>query len=605
MDPRLDELERKIAGLERTLERLSERLAAVEGTGVAKAAEPASPEAAALVSAKLAPVGTPAADAPEVAAAPVMTPAVAVSEDRSPDTLPLVGRTFLVIGGAFLVRALTDSGTVPGGAGVALGLAFATTWLVFAWRAAAAHEKRNATFHAASAMLVGFPLIAETGTRLALIGPGTAGAVLFGFTTAVLATTQRHGLRLAAWGGTLAAVFAGMLLVGASADPRPGLLALCGVCLGAAWLADGRDWTGLRWAPALVIDFLLIRRTVGAVALEDQALRETLAPWLLGLTWTAAALFLGATVFRLFVRNKKAGPFEVLQPVLVVAVGLIVSARVEPVIGPAPAAAGALALLFGLTSLLGGEWLMRQGRLVDAGTALGVGATFLIGGGPLLTRSVGLALGWALLAVLLVVRGRTLGATLWWAVALALSLAAAVLGGVASAVLDGLVLVPEAAPAQPSVATWAVLGLLCLAALAAALRKDETMAPPAWLSFGLMGVSGLGVVAALAFGALALAPSLGANPAAWVLVRTLSLVGLSLVFAAAQRRVGTHDLGWASFAALGLALVKLLAQDLPQGKPMFLVVAFMAFGGAIIALPRLLKRPPSPASAEPQKAEAA
>jgi uncharacterized membrane protein len=44
--------------------------------------------------------------------------------------LALVGRTLIVLGGAFLLRAITESGVVSPSVGVSLGLAYAVTWLL-------------------------------------------------------------------------------------------------------------------------------------------------------------------------------------------------------------------------------------------------------------------------------------------------------------------------------------------------------------------------------------------------------------------------------------------------------------------------------------------
>src|ERR1017187_6608178 len=43
--------------------------------------------------------------------------------------LSYVGRTFVALGGAYLLRALTDSAVLPQPAGIALGLAYSVLWL--------------------------------------------------------------------------------------------------------------------------------------------------------------------------------------------------------------------------------------------------------------------------------------------------------------------------------------------------------------------------------------------------------------------------------------------------------------------------------------------
>jgi uncharacterized membrane protein len=60
-------------------------------------------------------------------------------------TIPLIGRTLLVLGGAYLLRALTDSALLPPVGGAAAGLVYAAWWLVQADRNAAAGPRQSAT----------------------------------------------------------------------------------------------------------------------------------------------------------------------------------------------------------------------------------------------------------------------------------------------------------------------------------------------------------------------------------------------------------------------------------------------------------------------------
>ena len=43
--------------------------------------------------------------------------------------LTLAGRTLMVLGGAYLLRAITESGRLPASAGVVIGLGYALAWL--------------------------------------------------------------------------------------------------------------------------------------------------------------------------------------------------------------------------------------------------------------------------------------------------------------------------------------------------------------------------------------------------------------------------------------------------------------------------------------------
>ena len=73
-------------------------------------------------------------------------------------TVALVGRTLLVLAGAYVARALTDGRVVPAGVGVALGLAYAVFWQLRADREARAGRRESAVFHALASSLIAFPL---------------------------------------------------------------------------------------------------------------------------------------------------------------------------------------------------------------------------------------------------------------------------------------------------------------------------------------------------------------------------------------------------------------------------------------------------------------
>ncbi len=102
----------------------------------------------------------------QFAAVPVVAPAapprpafgVAASVNAS-SLAALAGRTSLVLGGGYLLRALTASRVLPLPVGIGLGLAYAVFWIVMADRAGAARRPASAVFHAAAAAAVACPLL--------------------------------------------------------------------------------------------------------------------------------------------------------------------------------------------------------------------------------------------------------------------------------------------------------------------------------------------------------------------------------------------------------------------------------------------------------------
>src|SRR5664280_2914712 len=151
------ELAKQVAALAESLRSVEARVAALEG-----AAAPKSPR----------PVPVPPAEpVPATSAAP---------ESPLSSYAALAGKCLFVLAGAFLVRALTDSGTLPRGAGVALGLAYAMTWLVVADRTGrngSAAAATAATAWGVTALVIACPLVWEASKRFNVVPPaGAAGA---------------------------------------------------------------------------------------------------------------------------------------------------------------------------------------------------------------------------------------------------------------------------------------------------------------------------------------------------------------------------------------------------------------------------------------------
>src|SRR5512143_3447774 len=124
MADRVTDLETRVVELARALADVRARVEALEHglgrSGARRAAQAATASAAAAAS---------AADVPSTASA-----------------FAFAGRTLLVLAGAFVLRALTDSGTLAAPLGVGLGLVYAGTWIALADRAGKAGASWSAGF---------------------------------------------------------------------------------------------------------------------------------------------------------------------------------------------------------------------------------------------------------------------------------------------------------------------------------------------------------------------------------------------------------------------------------------------------------------------------
>ena len=116
------------------------------------------------------------------------------------------GRTLLVLAGAFVLRAMTDSKAMPDWLGVALGLVYAAIWIGLADRAARAGQSLNAGVHGFAAIIIAYPLLFEAAGRFKLLGPSSAAAALALVTTGLLAVAARRRMQPLAWMATVGSI---------------------------------------------------------------------------------------------------------------------------------------------------------------------------------------------------------------------------------------------------------------------------------------------------------------------------------------------------------------------------------------------------------------
>jgi hypothetical protein len=310
------DLERRIALLEGALRDVSARLAALESGRVAppEASRPAVEVTAALV--------PPAAALTTPAPGPRET-----AEEGAPvaNALTLAGRSFLVLGGAFLLRTVTEAGRLPAFAGALLGLAYAVAWIGLALRDGASGARTSAAVHGLTAALIAYPLVGEAATRLAAFSPAVAALALAAVTAALVLAGRRTALPLLVWTGVLAGTATSAGLCVATGALAAFIVFLLGLYAAALLLRRGPGVTGLEWAPGVAGASLL---AIGAwLSTRPEGTPErwsALSP--AGITAVGVALvvlaFLGAAHVA---RARDLAPTDVLQPAaaLTVAAGVL------------------------------------------------------------------------------------------------------------------------------------------------------------------------------------------------------------------------------------------------------------------------------------------
>jgi hypothetical protein len=555
LEARLDRVERSLAALE-------SRLEALEGTP-----RPQTSPA-------------PAADLPEVF----------VPGTDLVGALTLVGRTFVVLAGAYLLRALTEAGSLDRATGVVLGLAYAAAWTLAAWRVAPRHAL-SATFFGACTVLVGFPLLWEATTRFGMLTPAAGAGVLAAISALVLVTAWRRNLHALAWIATMGASGLAFLLLVMTGAPVAFTIVLIGLGVAALWLGYDREWTVLRWPVALVAD-------VAVVGLAGRAL--TTPPRdepfvVLAVQVLLLVGYLGSIAVRTLVRGRDVLPFEVVQTGAMLVAGLGGAMYVAWHTGNGTLALGlALVLLAQASYGVAFAFVDRQqGRGANFYFYTSLALVFAVTSLGLLFKGPALGVLWAALGILAGWAARRFGRGTLAVHSLIYVVAAAIPSGLASASFAGLFASTDVAWAPARLAAWAVLiaiGLCWL--LTTPLHGRGVGRGPdlsRWVLVCVVAASVAGVCVVVARGTLPTGWGAPLVAAIVATVRTGVLAVAAIVVAWLGRRALTHEFGALLYPVLAWGALKLLLEDFRTSPPSLLVVAFVLYGGALILGPRIAK----------------
>ena len=362
MDGTRVDMESRVALLERALAEVRARLETLEGGAAPLAARPAPPaEAVPALAAAALPAVAPRAEA-----------AAEGTEDGAPvaNALTLAGRTFLVLGGAFLLRTVTEAGRVPPSVGALLGLAYALAWIGLAVRDGARGAETSAVVHGLTAALVGFPLVAEAATRLGAFSPAGAALALAVVTAALVAAGRRARIPVLVWTGVLAATITAIALFVATGGIAVFVTVLLVLYAASLALRRGAGAEGLEWAPAIVAAALL---AAGAwLSTRPEGTPERWAALLPAGIAVLAAAFVALALLGAAhdARTRGLAPTDVLQPAAALTVGAAI------LLG-----APAVSVLWGLLGIILAARAPRDGRgwMAWLAAALVAGAASLSG----------------------------------------------------------------------------------------------------------------------------------------------------------------------------------------------------------------------------------
>jgi hypothetical protein len=581
MADRTAELEAQLASMAESVHRLEARVAVLERGVVPRTVDPKEAALAAAVAA---------------------AEAEAAGRVRVDVTtwLSLVGRTLLVLAGAFVLRALTDGGRIPAAAGAGLGFLYAGIWIAMADRAGRRRDAISAGFHGLSAVLIGFPLLFEAATRFQLLPVPVATVLLALLTAVALAVAAWRGLPGLAWavglGGAGAAL--ALMFVGQSFLAPPIYLVLLAV--GALWIGYTRDWFGLRWPLGLVADLVVV--ALAARAIAPAAVDGPRAAFLLQALLMAA--YLGSIAARTLLLGRDVVPFEIVQTAASLAVGLGGATWVAHRTGMSSAVFGAASVALGVAAY-GVAFAFverRQKGRANFTFYTTVGIVLVLAGVGLALPAPAEGIAWALLALVAAALARWKRRRTLVVHGIAYGVVAAFGGGLVQHAVHALRAAPGGGWAELPAASLLVLACVAACTFLAAGERERSgplEQGPQLVIDAVVAFSAAGVLIGWIAPAVAGGIDPASGPGAVAAVRTGVLVLGVLALAWVGRRSAWREAGWLAYPVLVAIALKIISEDLPRSRPATLLFSFGMYGAALILVPRLRGKraapPPAPA----------
>lgn len=526
-----------------------------------------------------------AAPVPAAASAPI--PAAPTELPAFAEAVPVFGRALLGIAGAYLLRALTELGVLPRGAGVAAGIVYAVFWL---WLAARSPKERGlaiAVNGLTSAVILG-PLLWEATIRFQTASSWTIAAAVAGFSLIGQALSWRKRLAALAGIASGSAAFIAAVLLVATHDLAPFTMALLAIAGGVEFAAY-RDWAaGPRWFVAGTADLAVLLISVlttrkGGLP-EGYAAASTWA--VLGAQALLVIVYGASSVGQTLVRRRLFTGLEATQTAFALSIGLGGAFQIAQAAGEGTAAVALLAILCGLACYAIAFAVFGRAQNLNLNVYATLAFLLVLGGSFALASGVTLVTVWS---------AWVLGCC-WtgWAIRQrVLRFHGAILLLIASLV-SGADLQPAArlfgswgAPVFPLASgVVAVTAFLSYVALVwAAEDRAVALAISANLAWVVVGQATSGLIAAWQ-------GVIGGErknvPGATLGTAALTLLALAMAWGGVKWR--RKELIWLVYPFMIVAGAKLLLVDLHLDTTLPLVASLLLYGGTLTMLPQILRR---------------
>jgi hypothetical protein len=503
-------------------------------------------------------------------------------------TFAVLGKAMLGMAGAYVLRAVAESGSLPKLAVVALAIAYAGMWLVRAVRVAAGAWFASTTYAAISSLILA-PMLWELTLRFKVLSPSIASTLLAAFVAAAYALAWKRDLASVVWVADVAAAIAAMALMAATHDMLPFIWVLLLMAVLSEFAASRERWLSVRPLVAAAADlavwaliFIYTSPDSSRADYSNLGIASLLAPGCMLLLIYGTSVAVRTTLLRREITLFEAGQAIVaflLAADAILHFGRAIDVRAFGVfcLLLAPACYAATHLCFDSTAP------HRNYRVYSLWSAalLLVGCFLCLD--PLwLATFLGMA---AIVATYLGVRTSRKVLELHGLVYLIAVAFASGLAGYAAHALAG-----DFPAARPDAMVW----VICAAVVLCYAIEGEFKTTQ-WQQRLLQTISAtlaVGALATLLVSTLVWLTSTVIAPSAFhvAVIRTLTGCALALALAFLGPRWDRTELVRVAYATLVLIALKLLLEDLRLGHPEFIAASIFLYAVTLMLVPRLARK---------------
>ncbi|MDE3148154.1 MAG: hypothetical protein KGL37_01685 [Acidobacteriota bacterium] len=561
----MDDLPELFDRLQTRLEALERRVFALEHPAPEESSAPLAPE---LKADSAAPV---AAMLPDVQAGGMFS---------------VLGKAMLGIAGAYVLRAVAESTSLPKLAVAALAVAYATMWLVWAARLQAGKWLAS-TIYASTSALILAPMLWELTLRFKVLPPAMTAAVLLAFVCSASALAWKRELAPLFWVANLAAATVALSLSIASRAMEPFVAVLLLMVLICEYAAGLERELGVRSMVAMAADLaiwiLLYVYISPQETRADYPILGTSA--LLAPAFALLLIFVASVVFRTVVKRKRITVFETVQ----IMIAFLLAACVLVAFGP-PASRAILGVsclvLAGTSYAAAFVFFDRLPERRNYGVFTSWSAALFLAGSVLCLSPQWQTLCLGAAAIMATALGARLSRRVLEFHGMVYLLAAAEASGLARYVLHALIGAMPAAPAW-EVYFVAVCAVLCSAVVKPARGEPRTQQA---LQIVFASLAAAGAAALLVQGLVGLfALSMHPAPHHLAFIRTLTICAAALALAFGGSHWSRRELTRIGYAALAFVAAKLVFEDLYLGQLEYIAAAIFLFAITLISVPGIVR----------------